>query len=54
MFKCESCGCKFDEVEFVTETHGLSSPPYEKRAICPYCGSDNYEESYEEDDEEEE
>ncbi len=53
MYKCESCGCKFVECDFVVETHGLSTPPYESIAVCPSCGSDNYDDFYEEDEEEE-
>lgn len=56
MYRCESCGCEFaeDEFDFVIETHGLDTPPYERIAVCPSCGSDNYEEFYGEDLEEEE
>ena len=56
MYKCVSCGAILaeGEFEFVTETHGLSSPPYESIAVCPYCGSDDHEEYYGENDEEEE
>jgi rubredoxin len=53
MYICESCGYVFDECDFVVETHGLASPPYENRAVCPSCGADNFEDFYEEDEEEE-
>ena len=55
MYRCNKCDGGFaeDEVEIVTETHGLDTPPYEKIAVCPYCGSTNFEEVNEEDLEEE-
>ena len=55
MYRCNRCGNVFadDEFNFVIETHGLDSPPYERIAVCPYCGSDFYEEVNEEDLEEE-
>ena len=53
MYKCESCGGIFDEFDFVIETHGLESPPYERRAVCPYCGSDDCDDYYEDEEEEE-
>lgn len=55
MYRCESCRSLFDEDEFdfVTETHGLDSPPYENIAVCPHCGADFYTEVNEEDLEEE-
>ena len=53
MFKCDDCGAFFtyDELEEVTETHGLPCPPYEKISVCPHCKSTNYDE-YKEGDEE--
>lgn len=37
-FKCLDCRYEFDEPAVVTETHGLDSPPYEERSVCPNCG----------------
>ncbi len=50
MYQCQYCGCVFDEDEFdfVVETHGLDTPPYEKIAVCPMCGADDYTELEEE------
>ena len=38
-FQCHECDRRFEEPDFVTERHGLESPPYEKMAVCPYCKS---------------
>ena len=43
MYKCANCGEIFSAPENVVETHGLSSPPYEKYSVSPCCGS-GYEE----------
>ena len=45
MFKCCDCGHLFEEGEQAVwhETHGFTSPPYEKWDGCPLCTSD-YEE----------
>ena len=53
MYICNLCKGEFDEDEFdfVIEKHGLDTPPYEKIAVCPHCGADDYEELEEEDDE---
>ena len=53
MYRCNHCGSKFDEFDIVNERHGFVTPPYEKIAVCPHCGIDNYEEIDEEDLEEE-
>lgn len=52
---CNVCENEFteDELDFVIETHGLDTPPYERIAVCPHCGSDDYEEFNEDDLEEE-
>ena len=50
MYRCEVCGCEFDDPKVAYETHGLDHPPYEKIYLCPSCGSEDYEEV--EDDEE--
>lgn len=44
MYRCLDCGLEFEYVEVVFETHGLSSPPYERIKLCPGCHSDNYKE----------
>ncbi len=38
-FICECCKKKFCVSDYCVGAHGLDSPPYEKIAICPYCGS---------------
>lgn len=38
MFVCLDCHSIFQEPKHYTETHGLSSPPYEELDGCPYCG----------------
>ena len=45
-YECNHCGRNFDEPDFITETHGLETPPYEKIAVCPYCKG-YFEEMYE-------
>lgn len=42
MFKCLECGNKFSETLEIIETHGLDTPPFEKRYVCPHCKSSNY------------
>ena len=42
MYYCKSCDNTFSSPEIITETHGLSSPPYERFAVCPYCSSSNF------------
>ena len=39
--QCNDCERDFDEPDFYRERHGLSEPPYESFAVCPYCGSDD-------------
>lgn len=36
-YQCHECDRRFEEPDFITETHGLDSPPYEKIGVCPYC-----------------
>lgn len=38
MFVCLDCGMIFKHPKEYTETHGLSSPPYEHFKGCPACG----------------
>lgn len=44
MYRCTDCKGNFEFVEVVFETHGLSTPPYERIKRCPYCHSREYEE----------
>ena len=39
MYECFECERHFEEPDFIVETHGLDSPPYEKIGVCPYCKS---------------
>ena len=38
MFVCLDCETLFYNPKCYTETHGLSSPPYEAWMGCPCCG----------------
>ena len=38
MYLCLDCGALFEDPQKYTETHGLSSPPYETWTGCPECG----------------
>lgn len=44
MFKCNDCGCTFEEPETTREFHGLDYG-YENQYSCPKCGSTDYEDS---------
>ena len=46
-YKCNNCGEIFDEPWEVRETHGFNDGFYETFYVCPYCGSDDYEEEEE-------
>ena len=37
MYICNNCKQMFEEPDFLYETHGLDTPPYEKLYFCPYC-----------------
>ena len=50
MYKCVSCGSTFTESDFGIATFGLDSPAYERKGVCPYCGSENYDDFYEEEE----
>ena len=39
MYRCTDCNAEFEFVEVVFETHGLSTPPYERIKRCPACHS---------------
>lgn len=43
MLICKTCGAEFQEAVFLTETHGILAPPYEKIAVCPFCNSSSIE-----------
>lgn len=43
-FRCSGCDTYFDSVKIYEEKHGLDAPPYEKRAVCPKCGGDDFNE----------
>lgn len=63
MLKCVRCGETFDEDDVVYETvcwedyYGVGASfqnkNYGSMATCPYCGSDELEDYYEEDEDEE-
>ena len=42
MFKCNDCGCEFDDPMVTREHHGLEYG-YEEICVCPACGSTDYE-----------
>ena len=39
MYYCAECGCEFEAADMHTETHSLTTPPYEEIRCCPLCGS---------------
>lgn len=45
---CNECGCEFEEPKKVYEHHselnGMGGVTYETFYVCPFCGSDDYEE----------
>lgn len=44
MYYCQACKSKFERPNKIYETHGLSTPPFEVFYICPFCGSENFQE----------
>lgn len=42
MYKCTDCKKEFEFVEVLFEKHGLDTPPFERRKLCPFCHSENY------------
>ena len=42
MYRCCDCNKEFEYVEVVFESHGLSTPPFERRHRCPFCASPNF------------
>lgn len=47
MFKCRDCGEYFDEYDEEREYRGefWGMPAYENMCYCPYCGSEDFDES---------
>lgn len=54
MFRCNECGKEFEEPKVVPEYRGefWGSPAYEDEYYCPHCGSDDYEEIRNQEEEE--
>ena len=44
MYCCQDCKKEFLYVEVVFERHALSTPPFERVKLCPYCHSGNFRE----------
>lgn len=46
MYKCIDCQAEFEEPDMIRECIGeyQGQPAYEYRAICPLCGSYDFEE----------
>ena len=54
MFKCNYCGTEFDILDVVSNAEflpGIGARFYEDQ-VCPWCGSIDFEETEETDDEE--
>ena len=45
MYRCTDCGMEFEFAEIFFETHGLSTPPYERIKRGPHCHSAKFLES---------
>ena len=41
MYYCTDCKKKFFDPKIYFERHGLTTPPYEKIMLCPYCESED-------------
>lgn len=54
MYKCNECGCVFEDPKVVVETHGFKFPPYEKFYVCHRCGDGDYDSYYGDEEEEDE
>lgn len=58
MYRCWNCGCRFEDPDYTEicweDFYGVSGmferPTYGVIPQCPYCESDEIEETYEEDD----
>ena len=44
MYYCFDCNRKFEKPLIINERHGLSSPPFEKFSVCPFCESTDFKE----------
>lgn len=44
MYRCTDCKKSFLNARVVYEKHGLGSPPYERRLVCPICGGEDLKE----------
>ena len=46
MYKCNNkkCGHIFEYAHTVKEIHNMNIPPFERIAVCPNCGSDDFSE----------
>ena len=58
MLICNDCGEIFDDDDLESRSECVGefwgSPAYDSYGVCPYCGSDDYEEYVEEEEEEDE
>ena len=41
-FFCKDCNKYFFNPKYYYEQHGLDTPPYERVAVCPVCGGDDF------------
>lgn len=41
-FRCNNCQKNFKMPKILYEKHNLDTPPYEKLAVCPKCGSTDF------------
>lgn len=44
MFYCPECGYEFEKAVQVFESHGLTTPPFERVYRCPNCGGESFHE----------
>lgn len=44
MYYCTDCGMDFNKPKIIYEKHRLSTPPYEKIRVCPFCGGNEIKE----------
>lgn len=41
-FFCKDCNRYFNNPKYYYERHGFDAPPYERVAVCPECGGDDF------------
>lgn len=41
MYYCQDCEKEFKNKKVIIETHDLSSEPYERIEVCPFCNGTN-------------